>query len=71
MFGEKCLYIHPNISCKYGYCCTRIGCAYSHPVGYNPGMGMMPAIGMGWGGPGKFKNFKLENKSKGKRLNNF
>jgi hypothetical protein len=34
-------------------------------------MGMMPAMGMGWGGPGKFKNFKLENKSKGKRLNNF
>lgn len=22
--------------------CTRIGCAYSHPSGFNPGMGMYP-----------------------------
>ena len=42
MFGDKCCYIHPNIPCKYGYLCTRIGCAYSHPAGVNPGMGMFP-----------------------------
>jgi hypothetical protein len=42
MFGDKCSYIHPNIPCKYGYYCTRIGCAYSHPAGWNPGMGMYP-----------------------------
>jgi zinc finger CCCH domain-containing protein 14 len=69
MFGEKCLYIHPNISCKFGYYCTRLGCAYSHPVGVNPGMGMMPQMGMQWGGGpgGKFRNLKLDNtKPKGK-----
>lgn len=33
MYGDKCMYIHPNIPCKYGYCCTRIGCNYSHPAG--------------------------------------
>jgi len=75
MFGEKCLYIHPNISCKFGYYCTRLGCAYSHPVGVNPGMGMMPQMaqmaqmGMPWGGGpgGKFRNLKLDNtKTKGK-----
>ena len=42
MFGDKCCYIHPNIPCKFGYYCTRIGCAYSHPAGVNPGMGMYP-----------------------------
>ena len=42
MFGDKCCYIHPNIPCKFGYLCTRIGCAYSHPAGVNPGMGMFP-----------------------------
>jgi hypothetical protein len=42
MFGDKCSFIHPNIPCKYGYYCTRIGCAYSHPAGWNPGMGMYP-----------------------------
>ena len=42
MYGDKCCYIHPNIPCKYGYYCTRIGCAYSHPPGVNPGMGMYP-----------------------------
>lgn len=42
MFGDKCSYIHPNIPCKYGFYCTRIGCAYSHPPGWNPGMGMYP-----------------------------
>jgi hypothetical protein len=42
MYGDKCCYIHPNIPCKYGCLCTRIGCAYSHPAGVNPGMGMFP-----------------------------
>ena len=42
MFGDKCSFIHPNIPCKFGYYCTRIGCAYSHPPGWNPGMGMYP-----------------------------
>ena len=42
MFGVKYPYIHPNIPCKYGFYCTRIGCAYSHPPGWNPGMGMYP-----------------------------
>ena len=42
MYGDKCCYIHPNIPCKFGYYCTRIGCAYSHPAGVNPGMGMFP-----------------------------
>ena len=42
MFGDKCSYIHPNIPCKYGFFCARIGCAYSHPPGWNPGMGMYP-----------------------------
>ena len=42
MYGDKCCYIHPNIPCKYGYYCTRIGCDYSHPPGVNPGMGMYP-----------------------------
>jgi hypothetical protein len=42
MYGDKCCYIHPNIPCKFGYYCTRIGCAYSHPAGVNPGMGMYP-----------------------------
>lgn len=42
MFGDKCSYIHPNIKCKYGFHCTRINCAYSHPAGCNPGMGMFP-----------------------------
>ena len=44
MFGDKCSYIHPNIPCKYGFCCTRIGCSYSHPAGWNPGMGMYPNV---------------------------
>ena len=44
MFGDKCSYIHPNIPCKYGFYCTRIGCAYSHPPGWNPGMGMYPIM---------------------------
>lgn len=42
MYGDKCCYIHPSITCKYGIYCTRIGCAYSHPSGFNPGMGMYP-----------------------------
>lgn len=42
MYGDKCCYIHPNIPCKYGIYCTRIGCSYSHPSGFNPGMGMYP-----------------------------
>ena len=42
MYGDKCCYIHPSIPCKYGIFCTRIGCAYSHPAGFNPGMGMYP-----------------------------
>lgn len=42
MYGDKCCYIHPSIPCKYGFYCTRIGCAYSHPAGFNPGMGMYP-----------------------------
>ena len=41
-YGDKCCYIHPSIPCKYGVFCTRIGCAYSHPAGFNPGMGMYP-----------------------------
>jgi hypothetical protein len=64
VFGDKCLYIHPNIACKYGFYCTRVGCAYSHPAGYNPGMGMMaPQMAMSWGGGAhpKFKNPKLDN----------
>ena len=44
MFGDKCSYIHPNIPCKYGFYCTRIGCSYSHPAGWNPGMAMYPNI---------------------------
>jgi len=66
VFNDKCLFIHPNISCKFGYYCTRVGCSYSHPTGYNPGMynnmmGGMPP--MAWG-PGKFKNLKLDNNKK-------
>jgi hypothetical protein len=41
-YGDKCCYIHPSIPCKFGYYCTRIGCSYSHPQGFNPGMGMYP-----------------------------
>ena len=41
MYGDKCCYIHPSIACKYGIYCTRIGCAYSHPAGFNP-VGMYP-----------------------------
>ena len=33
MYGYKSMYIHPNISCNYGYCCSRIGCNYSNPAG--------------------------------------
>ena len=44
MFGDKCSYIHPNVPCKYGFYCTRIGCSYSHPAGWNPGMGMYPNV---------------------------
>ena len=44
MFGDKCSYIHPNIPCKYGFYCTRIGCSYSHPAGWNPGMPMYPNV---------------------------
>ena len=65
MFGEKCLFIHPNIPCKFGFYCTRMGCSYSHPIGYNPGMGM--PMQMGWGGPNKFKNNKYPARSKGKK----
>lgn len=38
IYGVKCIYIHPNIPCKFGYYCTRLGCNYSHPAGWNPGM---------------------------------
>ncbi|MCQ2821294.1 MAG: hypothetical protein MJ252_28880 [archaeon] len=44
MFGDKCCYIHPSIPCKYGIYCTRIGCSYTHPAGFNPGMGIMPNL---------------------------
>ena len=37
MYGYKCMYIHPNISCKYEYYCSRIGCNYSHPAGRSIG----------------------------------
>ena len=29
-YGDKCLYIHPEIPCKFGDACTRMNCAYSH-----------------------------------------
>ena len=50
-FGDKCCYIHPQIPCKFGFRCTRMGCAYTHPQGYQPGMmiygaGMVPTIPM-------------------------
>lgn len=32
------------LACKYGYYCTRIGCSYSHPAGFNPGMGFFPNL---------------------------
>lgn len=49
-FGDKCLYIHPDVSslslsyplqvaCKFGYHCTRQGCAYKHPKNKAPAMG--------------------------------
>ena len=41
-YGDKCCYIHPSIPCKFGFYCTRIGCAYSHPPGFNSGMAMYP-----------------------------
>ena len=44
MFVDKCSYIHLNVPCKYGFYCTRIGCSYSHPAGWNPGMGMYPNV---------------------------
>ena len=44
MFGDKCSYIHPNVPCKYSFYCTRIGCSYSHPAGWNPGMAMYPNV---------------------------
>ena len=44
MYGDKCMYIHPNIPCKYGCCCTRIGCNYSHPAGRPMGY-PMPFMG--------------------------
>ena len=44
MYGDKCMYIHPNIPCKYGCCCTRIGCNYSHPAGRPMGY-PMPYMG--------------------------
>ena len=42
MYGDQCCYIHPSIPCKFGFYCTRIGCSYSHPQGFNPGMGIYP-----------------------------
>ena len=42
MYGDKCCYIHPSIPCKFGFYCTRVNCAYTHPPGFNPGMGMYP-----------------------------
>ena len=56
-YGDKCCYIHPSIPCKYGYFCTRLGCAYSHPPGFNPGMGMYPNMMQ----PIPFKKHKSKN----------
>ena len=30
-FGDKCIYIHPSIICKYGRNCNRPKCSYNHP----------------------------------------
>jgi len=30
-FGNKCIYIHPSINCRYGIMCQRPNCAYVHP----------------------------------------
>jgi len=30
-FGDKCLYIHPAIPCKFGAYCQRPNCVYVHP----------------------------------------
>jgi hypothetical protein len=71
MFGTKCLFIHPNIPCKFGFYCTRLGCAYSHPAGYSPGMypppNMMHGHGMPMygGGHSKFKNMKIDHSGRG------
>jgi len=31
-FGAKCMYIHPDVLCKYGTRCSRENCAYTHPA---------------------------------------
>ncbi len=48
-FGDQCLYIHPQIPCKFGLACSRQGCNYSHPTSPlipGMGMGMMPGMPM-------------------------
>ena len=30
-YGDQCLYIHPQVSCKFGANCNRPNCAYTHP----------------------------------------
>eukprot|EP01016_Furgasonia_blochmanni_P044228 TRINITY_DN6126_c0_g1_i1.p1 TRINITY_DN6126_c0_g1~~TRINITY_DN6126_c0_g1_i1.p1 ORF type:complete len:422 (-),score=51.58 TRINITY_DN6126_c0_g1_i1:61-1326(-) len=30
-FGDRCLYIHPQIECRFGVGCQRPDCAYTHP----------------------------------------
>lgn len=32
IFGDKCIYIHPQINCNYGLNCKRPNCAYVHPT---------------------------------------
>ena len=28
--GQKCLFVHPEIMCKFADGCTRMNCAYKH-----------------------------------------
>ena len=35
-YGDKCLYVHPEIQCKFAEACTRPNCAYKHPKGHRP-----------------------------------
>ena len=30
-YGDKCLYIHPEIDCKIGFACSNTNCNYKHP----------------------------------------
>ena len=61
LFGDKCLYIHPNvrfsnfliskIPCRFGTRCTRVNCSYSHPR-------IFPKFRRGRGfGRGSFKQY--------------